>query len=103
MLMDIAAVQGIAGELQGSAGEVNAAALRAADCLRGFETADTGRDYGAIGERLGAGLGDISRYLFSWANCVHDCGTALRASADSCAGVDQATATNLGAVAGAFE
>lgn len=103
MLMDIGAVQGIAGELRGSADEVNAAALRTADCLRGFETADAGRDYRAAGERLGQGLGDITRYLFSWANCVHDCGTALWASASSCTGVDQATATNLGAVAGAFE
>ncbi|WP_062999077.1 hypothetical protein [Nocardia jinanensis] len=103
MLMDIAAVQGIAGELRGSAGEINAAALRAADCLRGFESSDAGRDYRTTGERLGQGLADISRYLFSWANCVNDCGTALRASADSCAGVDQATATNLGAVAGVFE
>jgi hypothetical protein len=34
---------------------------------------------------------------------VQDCGSALQASASSCTGVDQSTAVNLGAVAGAFE
>ncbi|WP_328389535.1 hypothetical protein [Nocardia sp. NBC_00416] len=103
MLMDVGAVQGIAGALRNSAGAVNDAALRTADSLRAFETTDAGRDYGPAGERLGQGFDEIRRYLFSWANCVHDCGTALQASANSCAGVDQSTAANLGAVAGVFE
>ncbi len=103
MLMDIAAIRGIADSLQQSAGTVNDAALRVSDSSRGFETSDTGREYQAMGERLGNGLHDLGRFLFSWANCIHDCGSALQADADSCVGVDQSTATNLGAVAGAFE
>ncbi|MGW0182837.1 hypothetical protein [Nocardia sp. NPDC003345] len=103
MLMDVAAVQGIAGDLQGSAGAVNDAALRVAEVLRGFEIADAGRDYQAAGERIGRGLDDMRRSLFAWANCVQDCGSALQASASSCTGVDQSTAVNLGAVAGSFE
>lgn len=39
MLMDVATVQGIAGDLQGSAGAVNDSAVRVADTLRGFDTA----------------------------------------------------------------
>lgn len=103
MLMDVAAVQSIAGALQGSAGTVNDAALRVSVTVAGFATTDTGRDYQAAGERLGLGLDGLRRILFSWANCVHDCGSALQASADSCAGVDQSTSANLGAVDGAFE
>lgn len=103
MLMDVAAVQGIAADLQGSAGGVNDAALRVAEVVREFESADAGRDYQTAGEKIGRGLDDTRRLLFSWANCVQDCGTALRASASSCAGVDQSTAVNLGAVAGSFE
>ncbi|MGW0006089.1 hypothetical protein ACWDT6_19895 [Nocardia grenadensis] len=102
MLMDVAAVQGIAGDLQGSAGVVNDSAVRVADALRGFDTAGAGRGYQSSGERLGRGLEDLRRSLFSWANCVQDCGSALQASASSCTGVDQSTAVNLGAVAGAF-
>lgn len=103
MLMDVAAVQGIAGDLQTTAGTVNDAALRVADALRGFEPAGAGRDYQAAGERIGRGLDDVRRSLFAWAHCVHDSGSALQASASSCTGVDQSTAVNLGAVAGAFE
>ncbi|MFI1462821.1 hypothetical protein [Nocardia carnea] len=103
MLMDVAAVQGIAGDLRGSANTVNDAALRVADASRGFDTAGAGRGYQSVGERVGRGLDDLRRSLFAWANCVQDCGSALQASADSCAGVDQSTAVNLGAVAGGFE
>lgn len=103
MLMDVAAMQRIAGDLRGSAVTVNDAALHIADALRGFETADAGRGYQSAGERLAGGMEDLRRSLFSWANCVHDCGSALQDSADSCAGVDQSTAVDLGAVAGAFE
>lgn len=103
MMMDVAAVQGIAGDLQGSAGAVNDAALRVAEVLRGFEPVGAGREYQAAGERLERGLDDVRRSLFSWAHCVRDCGSALQASASSCTGVDQSTAVNLGAVAGAFE
>ncbi|WP_063130461.1 hypothetical protein [Nocardia fusca] len=103
MLMDVAAVQGIAGDLHGSAGTVNDAALRIADAVRGFETTAAGRTYQSAGERLTTGLEGLRRVLFCWANCVHDCGSALQASAGSCTGVDQSTAVNLGAVAGAFE
>lgn len=103
MLMDIAAVQGIAADLRGSAGVVDAAALRIADVLRGFEPTSAGRDYQAAGERLERGLDGLRRSLFSWAHCVQDCGSALQAAASSCLGVDQSTAADLGAVAGAFE
>jgi hypothetical protein len=103
MFMDVAAVQGIASDLQGSAGAVNDSAVRVADALRAFDTAGAGRDYQSAGERLGSGLEGLRRALFSWANCVQDCGSALQASAGSCTGIDQSTATNLGAVAGAFE
>lgn len=103
MLMDVSAVQSIAGALQGSAATVNDAAQRVSDTLVGFETSHTGRGHQAVGERLSLGLDGLRRFIFSWANCVHDCGSALQASADSCAGVDQSTSTNLGAVSGVFE
>ncbi|MBF6349347.1 MULTISPECIES: hypothetical protein [Nocardia] len=103
MLMDVGAVQRIAGDLRGSAVAVDDAAVRVADTLRGFDASCTGRDYGSVGEQLYRGLDGVRRSVFAWANCVQDCGSALQASADNCAGVDQSTAINLGAVAGVFE
>ncbi|WP_459548316.1 hypothetical protein [Nocardia sp. X0981] len=102
MLMDVTAVQGIADDLRDSAGTVNNAALRIADAVRGFETADAGRTYQSAGERLVTGLDELRRSLFAWANCVHDCGTALRAGADGYTETDQSTAVDLGAVPGAL-
>ncbi|MFR9752774.1 hypothetical protein ACL02S_17295 [Nocardia sp. 004] len=103
MLMDVPAVQGLARDLRGSAMTVNDAAVRVAGCVREFDPMGAGRDYRAQGDRLGRGLEEVRRYLFTWANCVHDCGEALEASANSYRDVDQSAASNLGAVTGAFE
>lgn len=102
MLLDVPMVQGIARALQGSGQAVNDAAARVTDSIAGFDAGKAGRDYRGYGERLGDGLDGARRYLFAWANCVYDCGSALQASADNCAGVDRSTATELGAVEGAF-
>lgn len=103
MLMDVDAVQGIARDLKRSAMELNDSAVRVAGSVRGFGQASAGRDYQTQGEQIGQALARLERSLFTWANCTNDCGDALEVCAASCAGVDQATAANLGAVVGAFE
>lgn len=100
MLMDADAVRGVAGELRRSAAVVNDAAVHIADCRRQFDAADAGREYYVSGARLSHGFGDVPRYLFCWANCLRDCADSLQVGADSCDGADQATANELGAVAG---
>lgn len=102
MLMNAGAVRGVAGDLRRSAAVVNDAAVRIADCRRDFDAADAGREYHVAGARLSYGFDDVPRYLFCWANCLRDCAGALQASVDSCAETDQATANDLGAVAGGF-
>lgn len=102
MLLEVSLVRGVARDLQGSGRVVNDAAARVAGSRPGFDVGKAGRDYRECGERLEEGLDGARRYLFAWANCVYDCGSALQASADSCVGVDQSTATTLGAVEGAF-
>lgn len=102
MLLDVSMVQGAARDLQGSGQAVNAAAARITGSIAGFDVGKVGRAYRGYGARLEEGLDGARRYLFAWANCVYDCGSALRAGADGCVGVDRSTATDLGVVAGAF-
>lgn len=102
MLLDVSTVRDVSRDLWGSGRTVNDAATRITDSAAAFDVEKAGRGYPGYGERLREGLDGALRYLFTWANCVYDCGSALRAGVDSCVGVDRSTATELGAVAGAF-
>ncbi|WP_157224063.1 hypothetical protein [Nocardia paucivorans] len=102
MLLDIATVQDAARDLWGSGRTVNDAAMRIADSAAAFDVGKAGRYHPVYGERLREGLDGVRRYLFGWANCVYDCGSALRTGIDDCVGADRAIATELGAVAEAL-
>ena len=79
MLMDTPAVRRVAKDSAGPAGAVNDAAVRVDDALRGFDTANSGREYRSAGEQLGRGLDDLRRSLFTRCDCVRGCGSALQA------------------------
>ncbi|WP_433204969.1 hypothetical protein ACQP1G_17090 [Nocardia sp. CA-107356] len=102
MKMDVREVQGIARDLKTSAVNVNETAMRVGDTVRKYAPAQAGRAYEAIGKTLGPAFEKLPRHLYSWSNCVHDCGEAIGLSASTFVGVDKANAANLGAVERVF-
>lgn len=97
MLMDVASVQAIAGDLTRSAGVVNDSARRVTAAGASFEAGHAGRDYHAEGERVARALATIGAHVFMWANCVHDTGATLQTAAHANRNTDATTATTLNA------
>ncbi|WP_280264285.1 hypothetical protein [Nocardia wallacei] len=96
--MDSAALQTIAQGLRQSATGLNDSAVNVAVSTASFESSATGSGYRAHGERIAVGVDQLRRHLFSWANCVNDCGNALAASAAAVTGLEQDSAASIGAV-----
>ncbi|MEV0711602.1 hypothetical protein [Nocardia aurea] len=102
VLMDVAALQRISRDLKFSASAVNDSAVRVSGSVRDFVAGSAGQHYRRQGEQMEKAFETLRRSLFASANCVNDCGDALEVCAASYVGVDQTTATDLGAVAGVF-
>ncbi|MCM6776127.1 hypothetical protein NDR87_19470 [Nocardia sp. CDC159] len=87
--MDVAGLQGIAGDLKWSAQAVNDSARRVFGAAQSFDATCAGRAYSVQGGRVATALEGVALRLFAWANCVDDTGGALSTAAAGITGVDQ--------------
>lgn len=95
MELDVAAVRGIAEDLERSAQSVNSSTQRVANAGQEFDATAAGADYRSQGNRISQALTDVAAHLYGWANCTNDTAGVLGHAVNTNVSVDQTNATNL--------